>query len=131
MSHYHSTVCVHTPDQPCSFLFGWSSGKFQELFFLKTFQFPTQSNKKFSKNGKTSLLFQVSFSAYIDSIFCRLTVQTESQVGTIPVRIEKPDSYIISVREGSPVEIPCLGVGLPSPQFRYRQVFFSQKYSPR
>ena len=64
------------------------------------------------------------------TIYCRLTVQDMSQVGNIPVRIETPPSHatlsprgsldgVITVREGASVELPCVGVGLPSPTYRY------------
>ena len=64
----------------------------------------------------------------------RLTVQDMSQVGTIPVRLETLPSHatfttsssrgggsldgVIAVREGASVELPCVGVGLPSPTYR-------------
>ena len=65
-------------------------------------------------------------------------MQDITQVGTIPARIEHfpsshvnkvtqnsadatatTDGLVVTVREGDPIELPCVGVGLPVPTYRY------------
>ena len=52
-----------------------------------------------------------------------------SQDGNIPIRIENLPSHlyatekasmanILTVKEGDPIELPCVGIGLPPPIYR-------------
>ena len=63
-------------------------------------------------------------------ILFRLTVQDMSQAGNIPIRIENLPSHlktteqapmdnVLTVQEGMPIELPCVGIGLPPPIYRY------------
>ena len=56
-----------------------------------------------------------------------------SQAGNIPIRIENLPFHlhaaekasmdnILTVREGDPIELPCVGIGLPPPIYRYVQI---------
>ena len=53
-----------------------------------------------------------------------------SQAGNIPIRIENLPSHletteqapmdnVLSVQEGMSIELPCVGIGLPPPIYRY------------
>ena len=63
-------------------------------------------------------------------MFFRLTVQDMSQAGNIPIRIENLPSHleateqapmdnVLTVQEGMSIELPCVGIGLPPPIYRY------------
>ena len=52
-----------------------------------------------------------------------------SQAGNIPIRIENLPSHlktteqapmdnVLTVQEGMPIELPCVGIGLPPPIYR-------------
>ena len=47
----------------------------------------------------------------------RLTVQNQDQAGTVPAKVLDPGTSEIFVMQQTPAEIPCVGVGLPNPQY--------------
>ena len=47
----------------------------------------------------------------------RLTVQNVEQAGTVPAKISDPISPEIFAAQGTSLEIPCVGVGLPTPEY--------------
>ena len=47
----------------------------------------------------------------------RLTVQNVEQAGTVPAKILDPVSSEIFATHATSIEIPCVGVGLPTPEY--------------
>ena len=55
---------------------------------------------------------------WIESFICfRLTVQNVEQAGTVPAKILDPVSSEIFATHATSIEIPCVGVGLPTPEY--------------